>query len=72
VFLVIILIFFAVAFVFLIVVILIWFLAKEGIGSRRAIRRVCVEALWAYSAHVQCYSVPVGKSSGCYLRALAD
>jgi hypothetical protein len=45
-------IFFAVAFVFLFVFFLVGLFPKKNIGLRRAIRRVRVEALWAYSAHV--------------------
>jgi len=43
--------FFAVAFVFL-VFFLVGLLSKEDIGLRRAIRKVLVEALREYSAHV--------------------
>jgi hypothetical protein len=35
-----------------IVLFLVWLFPKKDIASRRAIRKVCVEALWAYSAHV--------------------
>ena len=45
-------IFFAVAFVFLFVFFLVGLLPKKGIGLRRAIRRLRVEALRGYSAHV--------------------
>src|SRR6266550_6200000 len=45
-------IFFAVTFVFLFVLFLVGLFPKKDIGLRRAIRRVRVEALWAYSAHV--------------------
>ena len=45
--------FFAVAFIFLIVLFLVWLFSKKDIASRRAVRTVCIEALWAYSAHVQ-------------------
>src|SRR5579864_9751397 len=41
-----------VSFIFLIVLFLVWLFPKKDIGSRRAIRRICVEAVWAYSAHV--------------------
>jgi hypothetical protein len=41
-----------VSFIFLIVVFLVWLFPNKDIASRRAIRTVCVEALWAYSAHV--------------------
>jgi hypothetical protein len=41
-----------VSFIFLIVLFLVWLFPKKEIASRRAIRTVCVEALWAYSAHV--------------------
>jgi hypothetical protein len=41
-----------VSFIFLIVFFLVWLVPKKDIASRRAIRTVCVEALWAYSAHV--------------------
>jgi hypothetical protein len=41
-----------VSFIFLIVLFLVWLFPKKDIASRRAIRTVCVEALWAYSAHV--------------------
>src|ERR1700756_3857978 len=47
-----ILVIFAVAFVFLLVLFLVWLFSKKDIGSRRAIRRVWIEALWAYSGHV--------------------
>ena len=43
--------FFAVAFVFLFVNFLVGLFPKKDITLRRAIRTVCVEALWAYSAH---------------------
>src|SRR5690242_4950174 len=43
---------FAVAFVFLFVFFLVGLFPKKDIGLRRAIRRVRVEAMWAYSAHV--------------------
>jgi hypothetical protein len=58
-------IFFAVAFVFLFVLFLGWLFPKKDIASRRASRTVCVEALWAYSAHLQMVLCAVGKSSGC-------
>jgi hypothetical protein len=45
-------IFFAVWFVFLFVFLLVGLFPKKDIGLRRAIRRLRVEALWAYSAHV--------------------
>jgi hypothetical protein len=45
--LVILVIFFAVAFVFLFVLFLVWLLSKEDIGSCQATRTVCIEALWA-------------------------
>ena len=45
-------IFFAVAFVFLFVFFLVGLFPKKDIGLRRAIRRLRVEALGAYSAHV--------------------
>ena len=45
-------IFFAVAFVFLFIFFLVGLIPKKDIGLRRAIRRVRVEALWAYSDHV--------------------
>lgn len=41
-----------VSFILLIVFFLVWLFPKKGIASRRAIRTVCIEALWAYSAHV--------------------
>jgi hypothetical protein len=41
-----------VSFIFLIVLFLVWLFPKKDIASRRAIRTVCVEALWAYPAHV--------------------
>jgi hypothetical protein len=59
-----------VSFIFLIVL-FVWLFPKKDIASRPAIRTVCLEALWAYSAHVTWYSVLVGKSSGRWLRALA-
>jgi hypothetical protein len=34
-----------VSFIFLIVLFLVWLFAKKDIGSRRAIRRICVEPL---------------------------
>jgi len=43
---------FAVVFVFLFLFFLVGLVPKKDIGLRRAIRRVRVEALWAYSAHV--------------------
>jgi hypothetical protein len=49
---IIVVIFFALAFVFLFVFFLVGFFPKKEIASRRAIRTVCVEALWACSAHV--------------------
>lgn len=52
VFVLVLVIFFAVAFVFLFVFFLVGLFPKKNIGLRRAIRRVRVEALWAYSAHV--------------------
>jgi hypothetical protein len=54
-----------VSFIFLIVLFLVWLFPKKDITSRRAIRTVCVEALWAYSAHVHMVLCAVGKSSGC-------
>ena len=44
--------FFAVAFVFLFVFFLVGLFPKKDIGLRYAIRRLRVEALWPYSAHV--------------------
>src|SRR6266852_2576845 len=41
-----------VSFIFLIVLFLVSLFPKKDIASRRAIRTVCVGALWAYSAHV--------------------
>jgi hypothetical protein len=41
-----------ISFIFLIVLFLVWLFPKKAIASRQAIRTVCVEALWAYSAHV--------------------
>ncbi len=45
-------IFFAVAFVFLFV----WLLSKDDISRYRAIRSARVRAFWMYSAHVQWYA----------------
>ena len=39
-------------FLFLFVFVFVWLFPKKDIASRRAIRTVWVEALWAYSAHV--------------------
>jgi hypothetical protein len=44
--------------------VLFWLFPKKDIGSRRAIRRICVEALWAYSAHVPMVLCALGESSG--------
>jgi hypothetical protein len=49
-------IFLAVVFVFLFVtflfvIFLVRFLSKKEIGSFRAIREVCIEEFWVYSAH---------------------
>jgi hypothetical protein len=46
-------IFFAVVFLFLV---LFWLLPKEDGGSYRPIRRGRVGAFWMYSAHVQWYA----------------
>ena len=54
-------IFFAVAFVFLFF--LFGLLSKEDIGLRRAIRKVRVEALREYSAHVHMVLCALGGSS---------
>jgi hypothetical protein len=54
-----------VSFIFLIVLFLVWLFPKKDIASRRAIRIVCVEALWAYSTHIHMVLCAVGKSSGC-------
>jgi hypothetical protein len=48
-------IFFAVVFLFLFLV-LFWLLPKEDGGSYRPIRRGRVGAFWMYSAHVQWYA----------------
>jgi hypothetical protein len=40
------------SFIFLIALFLVGLLPKKDLGLRRAIRRVSVKALWAYSAHV--------------------
>jgi hypothetical protein len=42
----------AVAFVFLLVLFLVWLLSKDDIG-RQPIRRVRVGAFWMYSVHAQ-------------------
>ena len=39
-------------FIFLFVLFLVWLSPKKDIGSFRAIRTLCFEALWAYSVHV--------------------
>jgi hypothetical protein len=49
---VVIIVIFFFAVVFLFVIFLVWLFPQKDIASRRAIRTVCVEALWAYSAHV--------------------
>jgi hypothetical protein len=54
-----------VSFIFLIVLFLVRLFPKKDITSRRAIRTVCVEVLWAYSAHVDMVLCAIGKSSGC-------
>ena len=49
-------IFFAVAFVLLFVLFLLWLLSKEDIGSYRAMRLFSVKVLWRCSAHGQSYA----------------
>ena len=56
--------FFAVAFVVLFLFFLGWLLSKEDIGSRRLIRSGCVGAFWTFSAHAQMVRLhPVCKRS---------
>jgi hypothetical protein len=70
-FIVIIVVFLAVAFIFLIVLFLVWLFPKKDIASRRAIRTVCVEALWAYSGHVHMVLCARWQEQRGQLRALA-
>jgi len=62
----------AVSLIFIFILFLVWFFPKKDIGSRRAIRRVCVEALREYSAHVHMVLCACWQEQRVLLGALAD